>query len=322
MWVALAIAVFGVLVGVALGMRPSNAPAWIDPLRAAGLGSGLLAVFLQLMPEAAEDLGFLALVPFALAVLFASGVERLLFRRVGPQDEAAHAHAHEVDARANLELGFVALILHQFVEGVALGAIESDAHGAVTERAGVLFALAAHTVPVVAVFALAAKQVMGVPASLARGALLLSASAAGVLLSSSATVLGFVSESEGWVHGAVAGLLLHAILHVSADIHGLGAAPRTGAILRYAAFVGGASLVLVALLAKEHSGLDSWRGWAVVIVSAALALVVHRATPHNHHKRHDKGGKGRGHAHRHDHDHDHAHGHDHGHHSPKRVEAT
>lgn len=283
MWVALAIAVFGVLVGVALGMRPSNAPAWIDPLRAAGLGSGLLAVFIQLMPEAAEDLGFLALVPFALAVLFASGVERLFFRRVGAHDETAHAHAHDVDARANLELGFLALVMHQFVEGVALGAIESEAHGALAERAGVLFALALHTIPVVAVFALAAKQVMGVRAALLRGAMLLAASSSGVLLSSSSAVLGFVSESEGWVHGAVAGLLLHAILHVSADVHGMASTPRTSAPLRYLAFGVGASFVLVALLAKGQEALASWRGWVVVLVSGALAFLVHRATPHNHH---------------------------------------
>lgn len=288
MWTALAIAGSGVLAGALLGLRPSRAATWVDPLRAAGLGSGLLAVFVQLLPEAASDLGLLALLPFAVAVTLTGSVEWLMFRRTAGHDEHAHAHAHAVDARANLELGLFALGLHQLVEGVALGALASEPGAATLSNGGALFALAAHTIPVVAVFVLAARQVLGLGGALARSALLFGASTGGVALSSSALVLGWVSRSEGWVHAAVAGLLLHAILHVGTDLHGLGGARHAPQALRWAGFAAGAGLVLLSLLVHDTPLFESWRSGAVVLAGAALAVASHRATPHNHrHDHHD-----------------------------------
>ncbi|NUP05758.1 MAG: hypothetical protein HOW73_06835 [Polyangiaceae bacterium] len=290
------VAIVAVTLGAALGASRTAAERLLGPIRAAGLGSGALAVFGQLLPEAAHDLGFFSIVPFAVTLFGSAVLERILARPTAlASNQAPKA------ARATFELGLIALGIHQLVEGVALGAIGVDSH----HPAGISVALAisAHTVPLVAMFTLVISKTTGRAGALSRASVLLVASVAGVLASGLPRAAQAVESSHGWIHAGVAGLLLHAILHAAGPmrLHGHGhgdghdhghdhdhgdGLDRGWGIPETGAAVAGAGLVLLGIVAAgTQDALRSSTTWVVLALALMLSALVHRAWPHTAHMR-------------------------------------
>ncbi|MBK6518414.1 MAG: hypothetical protein IPG04_30855 [Polyangiaceae bacterium] len=271
MLLALLLAVLSVVLGAAVGVSRVASTRLIGPIRAAGLGAGVLAVFGQLLPEAAHDVGFFALVPFGLALFGSAAFERWVLRPAIPGDAPPRG------PRATLELGLIALAVHQLFEGVALGAVGSGHHGATT--AAVAFAISAHTVPLVAMFTLAMARSVGPKGALGRVGVLLAASVTGVGLASIPAAAALVETSHGVVHAAVAGLLLHALLHAAAPLSAVGVAgsPVGNSI---AAALGAVLVVIGIVLGDGHHALESSTTWLVLGLALVLTVVVHRAWPH------------------------------------------
>lgn len=281
MFLTCVLAIVSVAVGAAVGASHSTSSRYLRPIRAAGLGSGCLAVFAQLMPEAAEDLGLLAIVPFAVALFASTGIERAFMH--GAHEPHGHAHGEGVrGSRAAIELGFLALATHQLVEGVAMGALQV---GSGNGKLGVVVALSAHTIPLVAVFTLAISRVVSRRAALVRAALLGLAGVVGVVASGLPQAAGLVASYEGWIHGAIAGLLLHAILHAG-SLGDHEHKDRSWTWGERVAAAGGALLVVAGVVVTHGlHALEAPIVWVVVALSIGLSVVAHRAFPHGDHLR-------------------------------------
>lgn len=287
------IAMLGVLLGAAVGTSQAASAKLLGPIRAAGLGSGILAVFGQLLPESAHELGLLALLPFGAALVATNVLERVFSRPRAPR--AASADPATRGTRASLELGMLALGVHQLVEGVALGTLtQVPGHAphasAGLGKIGVVLGLVAHTLPIVAVLTLALRRTMSMGATLRRVGLLALVSGLGVLASGLPVAADVVVHAGGWIHAAVAGLLLHAVIHAASPFAARAAdraAPRTSWFKTGDAigFVVGAVLVIVGIAAAgaAQETLASGSTWLVVGLGAAVALVAHRAWPHAAH---------------------------------------
>lgn len=168
-------------------------------LRTLALVSALAVVLAQLLPDALGGVGFWALAVFALGF----AVPALLDR--------AAARLGKKKSSLALELGFAGLLAHQVADGLALGAYAGEAHDG-HSHGDVLIALSAHTVPLVAVVTLAYQRRSGVRGALVRVAALLVATIGGIALTSLAPAAA-LERFEPWVTAAVAGLLLHVVVH-------------------------------------------------------------------------------------------------------------
>ncbi len=273
-----ALATLAVLIGAGLGMSPLRRAETLRTVQAAGLGAGIVAVFLSLLPEAAEEIGGYGLLPFAITFGFAGVLERVL-----------HARGHQDGAKkplAILDLGVAALALHQALEGLAMGAVdlvERREGMSLLARAGTLFAMVAHTVPIVAVLTLALARVAGLRAALSRVAILAAASASGALLVAFPRIEAALVEGSGWIHGGVAGLLLHAVLHAALPVRR--AAINASRSYEVVGFTLGALLVLAAIVAHGSlAEMANGKTALVVICGFALAVVGHLAWPHAAHE--------------------------------------
>lgn len=288
------LAILAVVLGGALGVSRSASQHLLSVIRTAGLGSGCFAVFGQLLPEATEDLGVLALVPFALALLASTGAERLLMTsshwghdRPKADDIAAALSDGAVrvaaGARTSLEIGLVALAAHQIVEGVALGALTlPNAHNSAASRMGMVVALSAHTIPIVAMLALAFRAAVGLYPTLARVGALALVSGVGVLVAGLPRASDLLAAQSGWIHAVVAGLLLHAVLHAASPQLGhVAPGPSSPRVLQAVGFFAGAALVVVGIVASDSmAGFQSLSTWVVVVLAGALAVLMNRAWPH------------------------------------------
>lgn len=293
------LAILAVLLGGVLGVSRNASQQLLGVIRAAGLGSGCFAVFGQLLPEATEDLGVLALLPFALALLASTGAERVLMTskhwahhhgRPDANGEVASAIQDGVTraaagVRTSLEIGLVALAAHQIVEGVALGALANPAaHHSAASRIGMIVALAAHTIPIVAMLALAFRAAVGLYSTIARVVALAMVSGVGVLVAGLPRASDLLAAQSGWIHAVVAGLLLHAVLHAASPQigHEEHAPPSTSPrILQALGFAAGAALVVMGIVASDAmTGFLSLSTWIVVVLAGVLAVLMNRAWPH------------------------------------------
>jgi hypothetical protein len=153
---------------------------------------------LHLLPEAIVEGGFGTLVALAAALLVPVVIERRL-------------HSGGASATAPLLAGYVAVIVHQAGEGTAIATL-ARTHQLTTT---IIIAIAAHTVPLTMIVAIRAMTNGG-------GAMRAGLALAGCAL---ATIIGAVSLDmigastletvKPWLVAAVAGLLLHALLHGS-----------------------------------------------------------------------------------------------------------
>src|SRR5690606_12587860 len=114
----------------------------LTALRTFALVSALAVVLAQLLPDALGAIGMWAVAVFGAGFALPSLTDKLA------------ASAGRRGGSLGLELGFVGLLVHQLADGVALGAYGGEAHEG-HGHGDVLFALSAHTVPLVALVTLA-----------------------------------------------------------------------------------------------------------------------------------------------------------------------
>ena len=180
----------------------------IGPVRTFAFVAAALVVFAHLLPEAVAEIGFPALVVFAASLALPAALERLAHAGHGQ----AHRHGEHADDHApGLEIGYLGLLLHNFGDGLAIGALGGP-HGTAWERNQVALSVAAHTIPITAIFVVAFAAQRSTRAALVRACLLGLAIAAGM------AVATLIPESttrpwEPWITAAIAGVLMHVIAH-------------------------------------------------------------------------------------------------------------
>ncbi len=187
-----------VALGTALGLSIGRRALGVSRVVAAVIA--VLAVALQLVPEAVGEVGWGALAVTALGlglpVLVGLGAHRV-FRAGGAE-------------HLPLELAYGGLLLHQLGDGLALGALGSPVHDHGHEVS--LLAIGLHAVALSAVFVLAFRDARG------RAHALLRAVGMSAVLAVGALVAGLVpgallAMAHPWVAALTAGLLLHVALH-------------------------------------------------------------------------------------------------------------
>ncbi len=266
-WAALFALVF-VALGGAIGLSRTNV-ARFAVIRVIGLGAGCFAVFAQLLPEAAEAAGYWALLPFAFTLLGSVLLELTV------RTKAQGAPTLSID------LGFLALVIHQGLEGLALGALAATITP-LSQAILMMLSLTLHTVPIVAAFTFAIRELSGKVAALSRVVLLGVVGAIGAVLSSSADPHS-THSAGGLVHAGVAGLLLHAVTHV-ADGHNAASGGRRGVTI--VAFLFGLGLAAPSLWAHDADHLFTVESVIVVLSAALFAAVVLFFTHRRHNGAH------------------------------------
>jgi zinc transporter ZupT len=186
------IAIASVACGAALGFLRGDARRPLRAIQLAALAAALGVALLQLLPEALEALGGVALVAFALP----------LVPLLRPASHSARALA--------VELGYAALLLHQLADGVLLGAYGGVIHPA-RAHLPLLAAVALHTIPVGAAVALSFDRRDGRRAALGRVAGMAGASLLGVALTGWIPI-EVARRVDPWASAVIAGLLLETVL--------------------------------------------------------------------------------------------------------------
>jgi hypothetical protein len=185
------LATVSIAAGAALGLlRDARRP--LRAVQFAALAAALGVALLQLLPEALEELGSMALVAFALP----------LIPLLRPAARSARALA--------VEFGYAALLVHQLGDGVLLGAYGGMLFSA-RKHAGLLAAVALHTIPVAAAIALRFERRNGRSAALARCAGMAAASLIGIGLAGRIP-LELAQRVDPWASAVIAGLLLQTVL--------------------------------------------------------------------------------------------------------------
>lgn len=217
MTLAYTFALLSTLLGTALGLLGGHGRL-AGGLRSFAFVAATTVVFGQLLPEALTEAGLVVLLVFAAGV----GLPRWLFRHQH-HEGGDHGHGHhqddgcETDAearirtKAGLWLSLVAMMLHEVGDGVAIGTFASGAH-AEHLHLEVFFAIAAHTVPVVALLVQAFVPVWGRTIAFFQGLALGLSGMLGVALA------GAVSESAAvaltpYITAFAGGLLIHVVSH-------------------------------------------------------------------------------------------------------------
>jgi uncharacterized membrane protein YraQ (UPF0718 family) len=242
---AIASAVAAVVGGAALALAGAG-PRVIAPLRAFALAAVIATVLGHLLPEAVAGRGAIVLIAFA-AALVAPGVIARLAAHEG------HEHGH---ASFATELAYVSLLLHKLTDGVALGAALAPGQ---PRHWDVIAAIAAHTVPMAAVVALAYRarpreawlRALGLAAAIAIGAALADAAAV--------TVMEGMSP---WLAAIASGLLLHVVTH---DLPAAGARTTADRAFELCALAAGLALP-IAFGAEAHGA-----GQAALAIARACA---------------------------------------------------
>ena len=163
----------------------------------------VMVVFVHLLPEALEALGYPALLLFAAALAAPHWLSGSLRGRL------VHADASQ---RIGLELGFWGLVLHHVGDGVALGAYSRVDEHTGHSHVDVLLALVLHTVPLVAVVSAGYARARGARSALLR-ALVLAAASVGGILAARLVPQSTLQSAQAYIAAAVGGLLLHGMTH-------------------------------------------------------------------------------------------------------------
>ncbi|HRI66059.1 MAG TPA: hypothetical protein PK156_17550, partial [Polyangium sp.] len=202
---SLAVGLVVLAFAVALG---GIAAAWRDHGRRVVPGIGTFATvaaaglaLLHLLPEAVVEGGFFTLVPLVVTLF----VPVIFERRVRDDGRSAHGA---------LVAGYVAVLVHQAGEGTAIATLARTNE----LRPAIIMAIAAHTIPLAMVVAL--RTMTTSSGDMQRGVVRAALALAGCAF---ATVVGalsievidasLVAKGKPWLVAAVAGLLLHALLH-------------------------------------------------------------------------------------------------------------
>ncbi len=192
-----------VAVGAMLVLVTTRGHVALGALRTFAAIAVVAAVLIQLLPEAVQELGGAGLAAFAGALVLPQLVALLA---------AKLARGAGISARGlGVDLGFFGFLLHQWAEGLALGTFVGDEHAA-HGHGDLVLGMAAHTVPLTAVFVAASLAAHGRRAALVRTGALLVATALGFLAAGTISA-SRVSGVLPWLSAAVAGFLCHILLH-------------------------------------------------------------------------------------------------------------
>ena len=199
---ALAITAGSVLLGAALAVLTARDNVVLLALRTFAVAAVLCGVLVQLLPEAVEAVGGWALVAFVVALAFPTLIAQVLQRLL----RGSQASSHSI----GLELGYFGFAAHQLAEGIALGHYSGGAHSG-HEHGNLVLAVAAHTVPLTAVFIGLVLARRGARAAVVRTLGLVAATLLGFAVAGA--VQGATDAFHGWLSAAVAGFLCHVLLH-------------------------------------------------------------------------------------------------------------
>ena len=254
---AVLVAVFSVLLGAALSFVPATSRALLGYMRTFATLAAVAVVVTHLLPEALRELGPLSMLLF-LVGWFAPALAHFIGQR-STSGRAQHAV---------LEAGYWGLVVHHVADGIGLGAYtrlpaEQGSH------LDVIVALAAHTVPLIAVVALAYRVTFGARAAVLRSLGLALASVVGIGLSS--LVAPTTMDRFAPVIAAVAaGLLLHVVTHDLTDDPALTPLARSLDVL--VAALG----VAVSLLGVWHTSEPATRAFIARLIelSEGTSLVI------------------------------------------------
>jgi len=254
---ALLVAVSSVLLGAAWSFVPTTSRAVLGYMRTFATLAAVAVVVMHLLPEALSELGPLSLLLFLFG-WFAPALAHFIGQR-GTSGRSQHAV---------LEAGYWGLIVHHVADWIGLGTYtrlpsESGSH------LDVIVALAAHTVPLIAVVSLAYKTTFGARSAILRSVGLALAGVFGIGLSN--MVSASTVERFAPVIGAVAGgLLLHVVTHDLTDDAARTPLSRTVDLLVAALGVG------VSLLGVWHTNEPATREFVRVLRELAehAALVI------------------------------------------------
>lgn len=200
MLLALLVAVLSVLLGAALSFVPGTSRGLLGYMRTFATLAALAVVLTHLLPEALRDLG-----PISILLFLAGWFGPLLAHFVGRRSTSGRAQ------HAVLEAGYWGLIVHHVADGIGLGTytrLPAD-HGS---HLDVIIALAAHTVPLIAVVALAYRVTFGARSALLRSLGLAIASVIGIGISSLVPAQT-IDQFAPVISAVAAGLLLHVVTH-------------------------------------------------------------------------------------------------------------
>ncbi len=205
---AIAVTLASVLAGTLLALVPRSRDLWMGPVRTFALMAALSVVVLHLLPEALSEAGAWAILVFIVGLLtpeMLAKVSMFLWR-------AGHdAPPGQSRRDLALEASYVGVLVHRVGDGIGLGAFTVELFES-SARGGVIAALAAHCVPVVAIVVLTFDSVRGRGSALKRAAGLGVASLSGVLVAHSVPAETFVTASA-WVAAFVGGMLVHVVTH-------------------------------------------------------------------------------------------------------------
>jgi hypothetical protein len=197
---ALLVAVLSVLLGAVLSFVPSTSRALLGYMRTFATLAAVAVVVTHLLPEALRELG-----PLSILLFLAGWFAPTLAHFIGRRSTSGRAQY------AVLEAGYWGLVVHHVADGIGLGAytrLPTDQGS----HLDVIVALAAHTVPLIAVVSLAYRTAFGARSAVLRSLGLAAASVVGIGLSSlvaASTIEGFAPI----IAAVAAGLLLHVVTH-------------------------------------------------------------------------------------------------------------
>lgn len=205
MLIALLAATIPVLLGTMLALFPQLLPpAGVRAARLLAIVAGLAVVFLELLPESWHEAGLWSIPCFAVGVALPWIGGRVLGARGGE-----HSLAGE-------ELAFVAIGLHQVVDGLEIGAAWAISVGAWA----LTLAIAAHSIPLLGGVLLELGRHRGRRDTVIRGGMLVVATAIGAALGWSGS--DAVPGAHTWLPAVLAGLFLHVLWHLRHDDHAQG----------------------------------------------------------------------------------------------------
>jgi hypothetical protein len=201
---AILVAVFSVLLGAALSFVPATSRGLLGYMRTFATLAAVAVVVTHLLPEALHDLGPLSILLF-LAGWFAPALAHFIGRR------STSGRAQD----AVLEAGYWGLVVHHVADGIGLGAY-TRLPAAQGSHLDVIVALAAHTVPLIAVVALAYRVTFGARSAVLRSLGLALASVMGIGVSSLVPAQT-IDHFAPVIAAVAAGLLLHVVTHDLTD---------------------------------------------------------------------------------------------------------
>ncbi len=256
---ALLAAALPVLLGALLAFSSSLGARSRGPVRTFAAFAALAVVVLELLPTAAAQTGLFALLLFGLGLGLPAVVEKLSSR--GSSGE------HSLSGERLVAIG---LASHQAVDGLEVGAAWALGTGAL----GVSVAIAAHSVPLMAVLLLEVARHRGRTQAIGWAAGLAAVTAIGALAGHSGAAA--MPGAEGWLPALLGGLMVHVVWH-----HHREDAPETVGTrwLDFGAAVVGFALPLVVMELGGPHGHDSAEALVeglgrVLLLGAPWALVI------------------------------------------------